>query len=109
MQRKLRSLGYGVHKVRGCYNEVGKPATRENSFLVFDKYQTFRLKEDVRALSEKYEQDCFLFKPKGEEQALLIGTNDAFGRREQILGRVRINMSDSENYSEIGSGIISFD
>lgn len=37
LQLKIRSYGYGVSKVRGCNTEIGKPTTRENSFLVFAK------------------------------------------------------------------------
>lgn len=108
LQKQLRSLGYGVYKVRGFYAEVGKPVNSENSFLVFDQNKKMTLKEDVRALSEAYGQDCFIFKSKDDENALLIGTNDDFGRDETTLGRARINATDSLHFSKVGSGTISF-
>ena len=61
LQLKIRSYGYGVSKVRGCYTEIGKPTTRENSFLVFAKGIGDKLFYDrIFELSAHYEQDCFL-------------------------------------------------
>lgn len=110
LQNSLRNLGYGVIRVKGCYAEVGRPVEKENSFLVFDLDDTPDFKDKIFEQSERYEQDCFLYKPLDEEVAYLIGTNDDFGKGKIITaGALRINSMDAENFSEIASGRVSFE
>ena len=110
LQQSLRSFGYGVIRVRGCYAEMGRSAEKENSFLVFDLEDTPDFCDRIYEQSVRYEQDCFLYKPVEEEMAFLIGTNEAFGiDRIESAGVMRINSSESDNYSEIGTGRVSFE
>ena len=110
LQNSLRNLGYGVIRVKGCYAEVGRPVEKENSFLVFDLDDTSDFKDNIYEQSERYEQDCFLYKPLDEEVAYLIGTNDDFGKGKIIpAGALRINSNDAENFSEVASGRVSFE
>lgn len=114
LQLRLRSYGYGVSKVRGCYTEIGKPISKENSFLVFAKELGDKLFFDrIFELSKYYEQDCFLYKPAGRmETAYLIGTNDSFIStfgRKKAAGKLRIASMDATEYSRIGSGRICFE
>lgn len=112
LQETLRAMGYGVIKLQGFYAEVGHDVSKENSFLVFDQNDDPNFYENLYKLSEKFEQDCFLFKAVDEEVAYLIGTNDDFirdnGERKEA-GRLRIGNLDAKIYSEIGSGRISFE
>lgn len=112
LQETLRSMGYGVIKLQGFYAEVGHDVSKENSFLVFDQNDDPNFYENLYKLSEKFEQDCFLFKAADEDVAYLIGTNDDFikenGERKEA-GRLRIGNLDATTYSEIGSGRISFE
>lgn len=112
LQETLRAMGYGVIKLQGFYAEVGQDVSKENSFLVFDQNDDPNFYENLYKLSEKFEQDCFLFKAVDEEVAYLIGTNDDFirdnGERKEA-GRLRIGNLDATTYSEIGSGRISFE
>jgi hypothetical protein len=112
LQKTLRAMGYGVIKLQGFYAEVGQDVSKENSFLVFDQNDDPNFYENLYKLSEKFEQDCFLFKAVDEEVAYLIGTNDDFirdnGERKEA-GRLRIGNPDAKIYSEIGSGRISFE
>ena len=112
LQEALRAMGYGVIKLQGFYAEVGQDVSKENSFLVFDQNNDPNFYENLYKLSEKFEQDCFLFKAVDEEVAYLIGTNDDFirdnGERKEA-GRLRIGNLDAKIYSEIGSGRISFE
>lgn len=112
LQETLRAMGYGVIKLQGFYAEVGHDVSKENSFLVFDRNDDPNFYENLRMLSEKFEQDCFLFKAVDEEVAYLIGTNDDFirdnGERKEA-GRLRIGNLDAKTYSKIGSGRISFE
>lgn len=112
LQETLRAMGYGVIKLQGFYAEVGHDVSKENSFLVFDQNDDPDFFDNLRMLSEKFEQDCFLFKAADEDVAYLIGTNDDFirdnGERKEA-GRLRIGNLDAKIYSEIGSGRISFE
>ena len=112
LQETLRAMGYGVIKLQGFYAEVGHDVSKENSFLVFDQNDDPDFFDNLHMLSEKFEQDCFLFKAVDEEVAYLIGTNDDFirdnGERKEA-GRLRIGNLDAKIYSEIGSGRISFE
>lgn len=112
LQETLRSMGYGVIKLQGFYAEVGRDVSKENSFLVFDQNDDPNFYDNLRMLSEKFNQDCFLFKSVDKDVAYLIGTNDDFIREngERIeAGRLRIGNLSAKNYSEIGSGRISFE
>lgn len=110
LQNSLRNLGYGVIRVKGCYAEVGRAVEKENSFLVFDLDDTPDFKDKIYEQSERYEQDCFLYKPLDDEVAYLIGTNNDFGKGIIITaGAMRINNDDAENFSEIASGRVSFE
>ena len=69
LQKTLRAMGYGVIKLQGFYAEVGQDVSKENSFLVFDQNDDPKFYENLYKLSEKFEQDCFLFKAVDEEVA----------------------------------------
>ena len=112
LQETLRALGYGVIKLQGFYAEVGHDVSKENSFLVFDQNDDPNFYENLYKLSEKFNQDCFLYKAADEDIAYLIGTNEGFirdnGERKEA-GRLRIGNLSATIYSEIGSGRISFE
>jgi len=112
LQETLRSMGYGVIKLQGFYAEVGQDVSKENSFLVFDQNDDPDFYDNLRMLSEKFDQDCFLYKAAEEDVAYLIGTNEDFirdnGERVEA-GRLRIGNLSAKIYSEIGSGRISFE
>ena len=112
LQETLRAMGYGVIKLQGFYAEVGHDVSKENSFLVFDQNDDPDFYDNLRMLSEKFNQDCFLFKAADEDVAYLIGTNDDFirdnGERKEA-GRLRIGNLSATTYSEIVSGRISFE
>ena len=112
LQETLRAMGYGVIKLQGFYAEVGHDVSKENSFLVFDQNDDPNFYDNLRKLSEKFDQDCFLYKAADEDVAYLIGTNEDFIRDngERIeAGRLRIGNIDATIYSAIGSGRISFE
>ena len=112
LQETLRAMGYGVIKLQGFYAEMGHDVSKENSFLVFDQNDDPNFYDNLRMLSEKFNQDCFLYKAAEEDVAYLIGTNEDFirdnGERKEA-GRLRIGNLSAKIYSEIGSGRISFE
>ena len=110
LQKALRGYGFGVIRVKGCYPEIGKDVEKENSFLVIDLEDTPDFAERIYEQSEHYEQDSFLYKPVDEKTAYLIGTNDRFGKdRIDVAGILHINSLTAEQYSEIGTGRLSFE
>lgn len=110
LQKKLRALGYGVIRVKGCYAEIGRPLEKENSFLVFDLDDSEDFMQNIYDLSEYYEQDCFLYKPVNEEVAYLIGTNDDYGKGKiDLAGYMIINSETASAFTKAASGIISFE
>ncbi len=78
LRAKLISNGYGVTGVYGTSIE-GDEKTKEESFFVVDLKDDGNLKMDLVKLGEMFEQDSILFVPKGaikgEDKAILIGTN----------------------------------
>ena len=110
LQRTLRDYGFGVIRVKGCYPEIEKKVEKENSFLVIDLEDTPDFAERIYEQSEHFEQDCFLYKPIDEKTAYLIGTNNRFGKdRIDVAGILHINSLTAEQYSEVGSGRLSFE
>lgn len=109
----LRELEYGVTKVRGCYVNSNNEINKENSFLVInfsDKSDDFF--DAIFRFSENYQQECFLYKSKDDETAYLVGTSDEFkyGRGKIVAaGTLHINSKSATNFSQIGSGQISFE
>ncbi len=111
IERRLREAGYGVCKCCGCYAEVGKAVSRENSIFTFDCNKTgekfFNL---VKELSEEFGQDSFLYKKAGEDSnAYLYGTNDDFGRgKQEELGPLHIESFTSTCFTSFGSKKVAF-
>ena len=110
LQLALRNYGYGVIRMKGCYAEIGRLVDKENSFLVIDLEDTNDFMFNIFEQSENYEQDCFLYKPMNEDVAYLIGSNDRYGKwKKDVAGVLQINSVEANNYSEVGSGRISFE
>jgi len=76
----LKKVGYGITKVIGSYPEGGSNV-KEVSYFVVDLQDNGKLKNDLKKLGKKYDQDSVLYVPKGaidnssKEKAHLIGTN----------------------------------
>ena len=112
LQRQLRDFQYGVIRLKGYYQEIGKEAGTENSYLTFDLHTDPDFYQNLHYLSESYDQDSFLYKAANDDVAYLIGTNEEFIRNngERIeVGRLRFGNMDAKMYSQIGSGRFSFE
>ena len=121
----LYRLGYGVTKISGVYVEnFGTPNERlsnEESFLVVNLNNDPNFYNNIFALSEYYNQDCFCYKPKDENVGYNIGTNGAdypsYGNKERNgkfivgvknefmsrLGNKGFAFSDSDNLQPFGT------
>lgn len=116
MLAQLLQLGYSVTKVSGVFvenfqSEFAKKV-KENSFFVADYKNTGKLKQDLIALGEEFDQDCILFVPKGGEGATLHGTSkrpDAYPKYGQVekLGRIQVG-DESEFFSKVGNRPFNF-
>jgi len=78
LKSKLLNMGYSVTKINGVYIENYKSdnerRVKEESFLVVDVNDTGKLKKDLMALGEMFEQDSITYsKPSGEYY--IISTN----------------------------------
>lgn len=114
LKAMLLSLGYGVTNIRGNYIEnygtIDAVELGENSFFVVNLNNDSNFKKNIFELSEYYNQDCFLFKPKGSDVAYNIGTNygeyPGYGN-EDNLGTLHINI-DNEFLSRVGNASFAF-
>ena len=112
LQKQLRDFRYGVIKLKGFYQEIGKEVGTENSSLTFDLHTDPDFYNNIHYLSESYDQECFLYKALNDDVAYLIGTNEDFIRNngERIeAGRLRFGNMDAKTYSQVGSGRFSFE
>lgn len=114
LKASLLGLGYGVTNIHGNYIEnygtINAVELGESSFFVVNLNNDNMFKQHIFELSEYYNQDCFLFKPKGGEQAQNVGTNYAeypgYGN-EDNLGELHINI-DNEFLSRVGNASFAF-
>lgn len=114
LKAKLLKLGYGVTEIGGTYIEGLKSdnpiPTVENSFFVTNINDDPNFFDELFKLSEYFNQDSFLYKPKGKKQAYLYGTNEdmfiGYGNR-RIAGVLHLNVK-YEYLSRIGNKAFSF-
>jgi hypothetical protein len=110
----LMRLGYGVTNVQGSYIEgfgtIDAQELGEESIFVVNLENAPDFKQRVFELSEYYNQDCFLYKPKGDNNAYLIGTNNTewpgYGNEEN-QGEFHLNPSN-EFLTRMGANTFSF-
>lgn len=112
LKAKLLQMGYGVTNVRGTYREGGADGTdvQEESFLVVNLKDDAGFKAKIFQLSEYYNQDSFMYSPKGSDEAVLVGTNncDFPGYGEEIpTGKLQKNVS-SMFMTRVGNKGFSF-
>lgn len=97
LAKALMAKGYGITKVMGNYVEEGKGPGTEESYFVVNLRNDPNFKRNIAKLSEWFNQDSFLYKPLGSEDAYLVGTNsnsDIPIGSEVKLGPFLANVSD---------------
>lgn len=110
----LMKMGYGVTNVQGNYIEgfgtINAQELGEESIFVVNLNNDAEFKQNIFKLSEYYNQDCFLYKPKGGDNAFLIGTNNTdfpgYGV-ELNTGAFHLNPSN-EFLTRLGANTFSF-
>lgn len=114
LKASLMKLGYGVTNVQGNYIEgfgtINAKELGEESIFVVNLENDANFKQNVFKLSEYYNQDCFLYKPKDSSHASLIGTNNTewpgYGVEEDA-GEFHLNPSN-EFLTRMGANTFSF-
>lgn len=105
LAQALMAKGYGITKISGHYLEDGGNAVEEESYFVVNLHDDKKFKQNLFKLSEWFNQDSFLYKPLGSEEAYLIGTNgnsyQPYGK-ETSIGSFLSNVSD-EYATRIGN------
>lgn len=72
----LLKFGYGVTALTGKYAEAGEVFPgRETSYFIVNINDDSNFYNNCFILSEKFNQDSFLYKPKDTNNAYIIGTN----------------------------------
>lgn len=111
----LLGMKYGITSQRGRFNEkdeeTGKEIekTGEKSFVVVNLRNDPKFKENLFKLSEYFDQDSFIYKPKGTEEAVFVGTNNRVRKpfapgygHEERCGKFQDNVdAGCEYYSKI--------
>lgn len=81
LKAKLLSLGYGVTHIYGSWieglNGNDSIEVNEESFFVVNLNNDDKFYTNIFQLSEYYNQDSFLYKAKNDDNAYLVGTNNA--------------------------------
>lgn len=71
LKRELLALGYSVTRIIGKYVQdyqgMNQKEVKEESYIVFDCTNRGQLKDDLKKLAKKYEQDCIAFAEPGED------------------------------------------
>jgi len=116
LRAEMQAQNMDFFAVDGCYREAreSEPSV-EDSFFVYDDgtHNARDFFTQVYQLSEKYKQDCFLYKSAGINRvAFLISTND--DARQQmgnvkLAGRLYLNLEPVGPYTIIGATCVRFE
>lgn len=110
----MDALGLKYKPVRGCYREADQEYVNiEYCFFIYTDSNVEDFFASIYALSEKYEQDSFLYKRAGiNRTAFLIATNDA-GRAEfdgdiKFAGQLFLHVPNVEAWTDCSDGRFAF-
>ena len=115
LKSELTESGFGIIPVDGCFREARQEkASHESSFFVYDdgKHNAREFFTKLYLLSEKYEQDSFLYKSAGMTRtAFLISTNDD-SRKDNgdiaLAGHLYLNLPPVGPYTNLDKGRFRF-
>ena len=115
LKSELTESVFGIIPVDGCFREARQEkASHESSFFVYDdgKHNAREFFTKLYLLSEKYEQDSFLYKSAGMTRtAFLISTNDD-SRKDNgdiaLAGQLYLNLPPVGPYTNLDKGRFRF-
>lgn len=114
LKHDMESLGLSYKPVRGCYREADQEYVNiEYCFFIYTENNASIFFSQVYSLSEKYEQDSFLYKRSGiNRTAFLVATTDA-GRKDlngdiKFAGQLFLHVPDVEAWTDCSDGRFAF-
>jgi len=110
----LLKMGYGVTAVHGNwienYRTLNAVESAEDTLFVVNLKDSPGFYSNLFDLSEYYGQDCFLYKPKDDDEAYNIGTNNAnypgYNNRQSV-GKLHIQV-ENEFLTRVGNASFAF-
>ena len=115
LKSELTESGFGIIPVDGCFREARQEkASHESSFFVYDdgKHNARDFFTKLYLLSEKYEQDSFLYKSAGMTRtAFLISTIDDSRKEDgdiKLAGQLYLNLPPLGPYTNLDKGRFRF-
>jgi len=113
----LLTRGYSVTQVKGSYIEnLGTPKEKEVgevSFFVADHKKSGTLRQDLRRLGAKYDQDSILYVPH-KKDAMLIGTSKRDTawpgmNKIEVVGKAKFGQALGKFFSRINGRVFAFE
>lgn len=114
LKQDMDAVGLHYKPVRGCYREADQEYVNiEYCFFIYSSVGAEDFFTKVYTLSEKYEQDSFLFKRAGiNRSAFLVATNNngraEFGSDIKFAGQLFLHVPDSEAWTDCSDGRFAF-
>ena len=115
LESELTESGFGIIPVDGCFREAREEkASYESCFFVYDdgKHNACEFFTILYLLSEKYEQDSFIYKSaEMTRTAFLISTNDDSRREDgdiKLAGQLYLNLPPLGPYTNLDKGRFRF-
>lgn len=114
-RRKKQHLLDFIYYVKGCYKEIGRPAEEpEDCFFIYGNNHMPEMEffTTVYRLSERFEQDSFLYKCAGSTRtAFRVNTNRASREKEGLVscaGKLWLNLPETGPYTNLSIGRFTF-
>lgn len=114
-RRKKQHLLDFIYYVKGCYKEIGRPAEEpEDCFFIYGNNHMPEMEFFVAVyrLSERFEQDSFLYKCAGSTRtAFRVNTNKASRERDGLVscaGKLWLDLPETGPYTNLSIGRFTF-
>ena len=115
LEKDMKRLKLKYLCVDGCFREAKETeASHEDSFFVYDdnSHNSRAFFANLYRLSEKYEQDSFLFKSAGMNRTAYLVSTNADSRSAdgnvKLAGRLYLDLPPVGPYTELDQGRITF-
>ena len=114
-QRKEEQLLDFIYYVKGCYKEIGRPAEEpEDCFFIIANNNKPEIEffSVIYRLSERFEQDSFLYKCAGRTRtAFRVNTNNASREKDGLIscaGELYLDLPEIGPYTNLAKGRFTF-
>lgn len=115
LRRKKQHLLDFVYYVKGCFKEEGRPAEEpEDCFFIYANNNKPEIEffSSIYRLSERFEQDSFLYKCAGRTRtAFCVSTNKASRKKYGLVkcaGQLWLDLPENGPYTNLSKGRFTF-